>query len=392
MNHSTKPVVLSAPDQSRVEYLLSEAWGSPAHVGTVERIWGRDHVLRVHGDKGRSAVLKRLGSRGDDAFRRVSFAVEVASLKFLGAMPEPVSPKFLGADQEAGILLMEDLPAGGSLADSLLLGNAIQARADLVAYARALGSLHAWSHDRIGDYESLLQRYAPGTAWRTWWSYWAEQNRKALLSLVEELGVEPAAAGRELDEIAEILDKASFRGFVHGDPCPDNLRLVDGGCCFFDFERSSAGSVALDTAYLLAPFPSCWCFGSLPLEIAGACMDAYWEMMAAAGLRPDPDWDTALAAALACFLIARTEGLDRFMTEQRRWGTTLGRPRLRAWTSAASAAAEEADVFPNLRRVFAALQDRVAQLDPAGVVPHYPALAEVGSTLGEIPDWWKPGL
>lgn len=389
MNHSTEPVVLSTSDQGRVEDLLSEVWGSAAHLRKVERIWSRDHVLRVYDEKGRSAVLKRLGSRGDDTFRRVSFAVEVASLEFLGDMPEPVAPKFLGADQKAGILLMEDLPAGASLADSLLVGSAPEARADLLAYARALGSLHAWSHERIGDYEALLERCVPGTAWRTWWTYRAERNRKALLRLVKDLGIQPAAVGRELDQMMEILDEPSFRGFVHGDPCPDNLRLVDGGCRIFDFELSSAGSVALDAAYLLAPFPSCWCFGWLSAELAGACMDAY---MAAGGFRPDADWGTALAAALACFLIARTDGLDKFMNEERLWGTTLGRVRLRSWTQAASAAAEEADIFPTLRKVFAALQNKVAQLDPAGAVPHYLALAEAGSTLVQVPDWWRPGL
>ena len=56
-----------------------------------------------------------------------------------------------------------------------------------------------------------------------------------------------------------------MQALVHGDACPDNVhRLADGVCRIFDFETSGWGAVALDAAYLLAPFPSCWCFASLP--------------------------------------------------------------------------------------------------------------------------------
>ena len=50
-------------------------------------------------------------------------------------MPEPVAPRLLGADADAGILLMEDLGPGPSLADSLLTGDRSRMRADLVSYA-----------------------------------------------------------------------------------------------------------------------------------------------------------------------------------------------------------------------------------------------------------------
>jgi hypothetical protein len=66
-------------------------------------------------------------------------------------MPEPVAPRLLGADAEAGVLLMEDLGPGPSLADSLLTGGRSRVRADLVSYAEALGSMHAWSMGRPRD-------------------------------------------------------------------------------------------------------------------------------------------------------------------------------------------------------------------------------------------------
>jgi hypothetical protein len=63
-------------------------------------------------------------------------------------MPEQVVPRLLGADADAGILLMEDLGPGPSLAGSLLTGGRSRVRADLVSYAGALGSMHAWSMGR----------------------------------------------------------------------------------------------------------------------------------------------------------------------------------------------------------------------------------------------------
>jgi hypothetical protein len=70
-------------------------------------------------------------------------------------MPEPVAPRLLAADIRAGILLMEDLGPGGSLAGSLLDGDRQRAQADLISYAEALGSMHAWSMGRPGELAEL---------------------------------------------------------------------------------------------------------------------------------------------------------------------------------------------------------------------------------------------
>ena len=77
------------------------------------------------------------------------FETELAALELLSGMPVPVAPRLLGADAAAGILLMEDLGQGASLADSLLTGERERAEADLIAYARALGSMHAWTMQRV---------------------------------------------------------------------------------------------------------------------------------------------------------------------------------------------------------------------------------------------------
>lgn len=137
--------VLSAAEREVAESLLGDAWGEPVEVGTAEVVWKRDHVVRLGTRDGLSAILKRPREHPHGGqLGRQAFGVELASLEYLAGMPTPVAPRLLGADVNAGILLMEELPAGRSLADSLLLGDRAAATADMVAYATALGSVHAW--------------------------------------------------------------------------------------------------------------------------------------------------------------------------------------------------------------------------------------------------------
>ena len=152
--------VLSAAEREAAESLLSAAWDEPVDVCTAEVVWGRSHVVRVGARGGRSAILKRprRDLRGGGPGRE-AFGTELASLEYLGGMPAPVAPCLLGADVTAGILVMEELPAGRSLADCLLLGDRAAATASMVAYAATLGSVHAWSIGRASGFEHA------GPAW-----------------------------------------------------------------------------------------------------------------------------------------------------------------------------------------------------------------------------------
>ena len=62
----------------------------------------------------------------------------------------------------------------------------------------------------------------------------------------------------------------------------------------FDFEMAGLGSVALDAAYLKAPFPSCWCFGRLPGDVADAAMTAYEQVLQEGGLHLGKEWDASI--------------------------------------------------------------------------------------------------
>jgi hypothetical protein len=92
---------LSAAETRAAEALLARVWG-PTSVRAAEPIWDRSHVVRLHLATGRCVVMKKRAD-GD------TFGVELAALEYLNGMPEPVAPRLLGADAEAGIVLMEDL-------------------------------------------------------------------------------------------------------------------------------------------------------------------------------------------------------------------------------------------------------------------------------------------
>ena len=380
---------LPAGEVRAAEALLARAWGEPAVVQAAEKIWGRSHVVRLRLDAGRIVVLKRRGR--PDRRGGHGFGVELAALEYLNAMPVPVAPRLLGADTEAGILLLEDLGEGASLADSLLAGGRSRVQADLIAYAQALGSLHAWSMGRGGELDGLLVRHAPGQPAVTGWLDAIQRGTEPFLAAAAALGLAVGGVADEIGQLRVLLSETGYRGLVHGDACPDNVHIIDGACRIFDFETSGWGPVAFDAAYLLAPFPSCWCFASLPAEIAGPAVAAYRARLAAAGIVLGPDWEELTTAVLAGLLIARGRMLAEALEQDHEWGTTTMRPRFLAWLRTFTGRSG-GGALPRLQHTASAMQERLAERWPGLRVPDYPALAQAGSPLARVPDGWQPKL
>jgi len=382
--------VLSEAEADLATALLAGAWGERAEISAAELIWNRRHIVRLHLRSGRTAVLKRREVRALQSGQGRRFGVELAVLEYLNAMPVPVAPRLLGADPDAGLLLIEDLGVGTSLADSLLAGDRARAEADLVAYARALGALHGWSMGRPGVLADLLARHAPGATLGPTWLAAVASGRDAFLDAAARLSQSTGGVAEEISEVTAMLTGPGFLGLVHGDACPDNVHLADGVCRIFDFETSGWGAVALDAAYLLAPFPSCWCFARLPAEVAAPAMTAYRGCLHDGGIELGPDWDAATAAALAAFIVARGRMIVRALDEDPRWGTTTMRPRLLTWLRTFTGVASGIGVLPRLADLSAALHDQLSQRWPELVIPEYPALAQPGSVALPQPDWWPP--
>jgi Ser/Thr protein kinase RdoA (MazF antagonist) len=364
---------LSAAETRAAEALLARVRGPGTSVRAAESIWDRAHVVRLHLAAGRSVVLKKRA--GQDAFE-----AEVAALEYLNGMPEPVAPRLLGADADAGILLMEDLGPGPSLADSLLAGDRSRVQADLVSYAEALGSLHAWSMGRPRD---------PRLGTPPWPALLA-RGKDAFLGAAVSLGLAAAGAGTEIDQVSVLLSETGYQGLVHGDVCPDNVRFVGGRCRIFDFEHSGWGPVVLDASYLLAPFPSCWCFGRLPAAVTAPAIAAYRGRLQAAGIDLGPSWDVAMTAALGAWIVAWGSEIAKLLEKDNEWGTTTMRPRLLTWLRSFTSAAGRSGVLPGLRVLAGDLHEQLSARWPEAVTADYPALAQPGAARVQVPDFWQP--
>lgn len=388
MTDAASSAVLTTREKRAAEAVLTRAGGERAQVRAAEKIWDRDHVLRLELADGRSVVLKRRGGQEEDDAGGGGFETELAALELLSGMPVPVAPRLLGADADAGILIMEDLGQGVSLADLLLTGGRERAEAGLIAYARALGSMHAWTMRRaVGPAGARAHQPIERGPW---WLTAIANGKEPFLAAAARLGLPSEGVASEIDQIAPMLREKGNLGLVHGDPCPDNVLLFGDACRIFDFEMSGWGSVVLDAGYLLAPFPSCWCFADLPAEVAAPAVDAYRETLDAAGIGLGTDWDAGVAAALAGWIVARGRALTEVLDEDAQWGTTTMRPRLLAWLGNFIDRASGDQALPRLRAILAEMHDQLSSRWPEVHVPEYPALARPGSQAVPVPDWWPP--
>jgi Ser/Thr protein kinase RdoA (MazF antagonist) len=215
-------------------------------------------------------------------------------------------------------------------------------------------------------------------------------GKDAFLGAAASLGLAAVGAGTEIDQLSVLLNQTGYHGLVHGDACPDNVRFLGGRCRIFDFEHSGWGAVVLDASYLLAPFPSCWCFGRLPASVAAAAMSAYRGRLRAAGIDLGPSWDVAMTAALAAWVVAWGDTIAKVLEEDREWGTTMMRPRLLTWLRSFTSAAGRSGVLPGLRVLAGELHERLSERWPEAVIADYPALAQPGAARVQVPDFWQP--
>ncbi len=387
MPGSSPPPALPEAERRTAEALLTRALGEPAVVRAAEPLWDRGHVFRLHLAPGHAVILKR--KRGQESIGARLFGAELAALDYLTAMPVPVAPRLLGADARAGLLLMEDLGEGATLADSLMAAGRERVQAELIAYARALGSLHAWSMGHAGEAAGLRARHGPGDEAGPRWRDAVQRGKEPFLATAAALGVARHGLAEEIDQVHRMIIGTSYLGLVHGDPCPDNVRLTDGTCRIVDFEYAGWGPVAYDAAYLLAPFPSCWCFARLPADVAGPAVEAYRAQLEAAGIELGPDWESLTTAVLAAAFLGRGQVLAEALDRDHEWGTTTMRPRLLAWLRTFTGRAGDG-TLPRLQATAAAMLDRLTERWAGIRIPDYPSFARAGAELARIPDGWQP--
>ncbi len=365
---------LTRARRAAVEGILAAAWGGPVTLASVTALAERDHVMLVEAGDGRPAVVNQPRLPGDYPWPvdPEGVPLEWASLDHLGATAPGVAPRLLGGDGEHGLVVLEALPDVRSLDESLLGGDPAQAREDVLAWSRALARLHVGTRGTADGFAAARARRGLSAQREPWWLERLAAAAPGLTAEARDLGVDPEAVGADLDRIRTII-ATSHVALVHGDPCPDNVLISAAGCRLVDFERASMASAALDYAYVLAPFPSCWCFGLLPADLVAAATAAYDDAVTAAGVALGDEWAEAVVAALALFAAVRVgDQRGRPIDDAGVWGTTTMRPRLATWT-ASLLGTPGAEAFPHVAATVARWRDQNG-VDATVDVPGYPAL------------------
>jgi len=233
----------------------------------------------------------------------------------------------LAGDVAAGILVFEDLGQElRSMVHPLLRGTAKEAEAALGSYAEALGRLHA---DTVGCLERYRETFhtvfGPHPDRPLGWRVEADAD-----VIVDLLG--HAAPADELALLsARLRDPGPWLSLVHGDPCPDNALVVDGRIRLIDYEWARPSHALLDGIYWRMGFPTCWCAGRTPPDVA-ARLDALYRKQLSRAIPLALD-DTAFHAELACMsaiwlFTALSWRLKPALEQDDKWGIWSIRGRL----------------------------------------------------------------
>ena len=228
----------------------------------------RSRVRRIRADRRTLIVKEFTGS--DEGWVRESAALSV--------LPSEVRvPRLVAVGAVPPTVVMSDAGPGASVADALL-GRDPDAAADaVVAWAEAIAVLHrATAGSRCAFRDALGTRAGGSPVAESTLSIDLENAAAIVARHAAELGVGvPAHAPEELRALGTRLGADGGAALTPGDACPDNNVRTEDGLVLIDFEGAEWRHVAWDVAYLIVPWPSCWCAWRIPSAVAERAMDAY---------------------------------------------------------------------------------------------------------------------
>lgn len=257
------------------------------------RAWGESVVVKrflmVDGGNGSSAS-EDSGDERVELFRR-----ERAGLRHL-----PGTPTLLHEDEATHTLIMEDLGSVPTLADRLLGDDPELAWESCVQWAEALGGLLVTDPDQLAQFRADL-----GAA--------GQRNMEQVRALpargaaaLTAWGVRSTEAARaEVDEIVEsFFAQTSRHAISAGDTCPDNAVFAGDRVRFLDCEGTSIQHVAIDAAYALEPFSSCWFVFTPPAGLTDAMLEAFTRGLARSlpEVATDPGWPAQVRSAVVLWV------------------------------------------------------------------------------------------
>ncbi|NMN93613.1 phosphotransferase family protein [Antrihabitans stalactiti] len=209
----------------------------------------------------------------DSAFLREAVSYQFATALARDHRP---GPDLLAHDLDERLLILTDLGAGVRMTSVLRGNDESIAENSLMAFAQALGRMHAATVGRESDFVALLRRAE--LAHHT--DAVAAQAKVAVARvpklLEQNLGIAVPDEVLEASRRCELLfTNGRLRAFSPSDLCPDNVIVNDDGVRFLDYEWGGFRDASLDIAYALVSFPGCLCHVELPADRAQAMIEAW---------------------------------------------------------------------------------------------------------------------
>ncbi|WP_416952851.1 phosphotransferase family protein [Nocardioides sp. T5] len=237
-----------------------------------------DEVVVLGGGRGGAYLATKDGvarvvkvHRPDDPYRGRR---ERAALVALGGAAG--TPSLLAESDDPAFVVMSVVEGEGSVADALLGSDAGVAHGAVVRWAQALGAVHAAGSPEVRtSFADALAERGPDLPARSLADDFAAAAEMYAAAL-DDLGLPPHT--RALDELRALpaaLADDDHEVLSPADTCPDNNVVGADRVRLIDFEHAELRHRAWDVAYLLAPWPSCWCAWTLPHEVAEAGIAAY---------------------------------------------------------------------------------------------------------------------
>jgi hypothetical protein len=378
-----------APTIARAEQVLIDALGRSIRLGDTEVLSDADRrntLLRcrnLSSEMPETFIIKQVVAESwkpddNESWDTQRFFKDWAGAQFLSELEvdPPCSPRCFGGDRELGMFVTEDLGNPRTLVEPLLNETAEAAEQALLAYSASLGRLHSATAGRSQQYADLHARLSGRARPSKKSSAFDIDNLVSRLALIDIDA--DAALLQELEVVRAALDDTGpFHSFIHGDPCPDNIFMIDGNVLLIDFEFARFGHALIDGVYGRMMFPTCWCCNRLPRPVIKRMEDAYRTELARTV--PQAADDALFNAALVHACAYWVEGslswhLEASLAEDREWGISTVRSRILARLDAFAATSEEYRLLPSLRdcaiRVRDELKRRWPETEP---LPLYPA-------------------
>jgi hypothetical protein len=285
-----------------------------------------------------------------------------------------IGDKLLAGDVETGILVLRDLGQGlQSLVDPLRHGTAQEAEDALTSYAMALADLHVRTVDCLEAYRATFDAvFGPRAHQPIGWRVEGDAE-----IIAGALGHMPPAGELAL-LTSRLRDPGPWLSLVHGDPCPDNALIVEGRVHLIDYEWARPAHALLDGVYWRIGFPTCWCAGRTPPDVA-ARVDAVYRQALGRAIPlalDDEAFQTELVYLAAVWLFTGLSWrLAPALKRDDRWGLWSVRGRLLWYLEHVIAMTAAAGLLPGLRQSaqawLAILRERWPEARPLGYFPAF---------------------